>query len=310
MRIAVTGGAGFIGSLLCQRLLAAENEVLCIDNFYTGRRQNIVGSLWNPNFEILRHNIIDPMDIHIDQIYNLACPASPIHYKYDPVKTIRTNVIGMANVLEAAMKCGARVLQASTSEVYGDPVTHPQTEDYVGHVNQLGPRACYDEGKRCAETLCYDYKRQYDLDVRVARIFNTYGPNMAHNDGRVVSNFIVAALNKQPMVVYGDGSQTRSFCFVNDLVDGLIALMNSDNERAGSAPVNLGNPDEYTILELAGMIGGAVGHTTIEFVEMTEDDPKQRQPDISVAKQILDWKPEWHILQGLDATIRWFEHNG
>lgn len=308
MRIAVTGGAGFIGSHLCMRLLYEGHEVICVDNFHTGRRQNVGGSQWNPNFEIVRHNITDPIDLHVDQIYNLACPASPVHYKYDPVKTIRTNVLGMANVLEVADQCGARVLQASTSEVYGDPVVHPQTEDYVGHVNQLGPRACYDEGKRCAETLCYDYKRQKGTDVRVARIFNTYGPNMAQNDGRVISNFIDACMKKEPMIVYGTGSQTRSFCYVTDMIEGLIALMNSEEDRAKTAPINLGNPDEYSILHLATMIGAALDHTMVQFRELTEDDPKQRQPDITVAKEVLDWKPTIDIQLGLESTIRWAEN--
>ena len=308
-RILVTGGAGFIGSHLCERLLESGHEVLCVDNFFTGSRQNIKHLLSNSNFELIRHDITFPLYVEVDEIYNLACPASPVHYKYDPVQTIKTNVIGITNMLGIAKRTGARILQASTSEVYGDPEVHPQPETYVGHVNPIGPRACYDEGKRCAETLCYDYKRQYDVDVRVARIFNTYGPKMDRNDGRVVSNFIVAGLENNPITVYGDGNQTRSFCYISDLVDGLIKLMESEHPRVTEAPINLGNADEYSIRELATKIDEMLKKThALHFQPITEDDPVQRQPDISVAKNVLNWEPTVHINDGLKETMEWFKN--
>ncbi len=309
MKIIVTGGAGFIGSHLCEKLLNGGDEVICIDNLFTGKETNIAHLINNPAFKFIMCDIIEPIDIVADQIYNLACPASPIHYKHDPVKTIKTNVIGMANVLENAKTTGARVLQASTSEVYGDPEIHPQHEEYVGHVNQLGVRACYDEGKRCAETLCYDYKRQYDVDVRVARIFNTYGTNMHSSDGRVVSNFIVAMLNNKPITIYGDGNQTRSFCYVSDVVEGLILLMNSTNERAKTAPINIGNPVEITIGELATAINEIISsEKMIAFEPLTQDDPIKRQPDITVAKEILRWEPKINLEHGLLKTVKWFKN--
>jgi UDP-glucuronate decarboxylase len=305
-RILVTGGAGFIGSHLCARLLEEGHDVLCVDNFFTGTRDNIIDLLDNPHFEILRHDITFPLFVEVDQIYNLACPASPIHYQYDPVQTTKTSVLGAINMLGLAKRTGAKILQASTSEVYGDPDIHPQTEEYVGSVNPIGPRACYDEGKRCAESLFFDYRREHNLKIKVARIFNTYGPNMQANDGRVVSNFIVQALENEPITVYGDGSQTRSFCYVDDLVEGLIRLMNSPDDFIG--PVNLGNPGEFTVRELAEIIIDKTQTKSIIIEEdLPADDPKQRQPDISLAKEILDWEPKIALDDGLKQTIKYFQ---
>ena len=289
-QIAVTGGAGFIGSHLCKRLLDMGNLVICIDNYFTGSKQNILPLMSNPNFECIRHDITQPIFIEVDEIYNLACPASPIHYQFDPVQTVKTSVLGMITMLGIAKRLKIPILQASTSEIYGDPIVHPQQESYWGNVNPIGPRACYDEGKRCAETLCFDYYRQYDIPIKVARIFNTYGPNMAINDGRVISNFIVQALNGDPITIYGDGSQTRSFCFVDDLVNGLMALMNQDKSITG--PINLGNPIEKSMLEIADIIIKLTNSkSTITFKTLPQDDPKQRQPNIDLAHQILNWQP-------------------
>jgi UDP-glucuronate decarboxylase len=300
MRILVTGGAGFIGSHLIDRLMADGQEVICLDNFYTGHKRNILQWLDNPNFELIRHDITEPIRLEVDQIYHLACPASPVHYQYNPVKTIKTNVLGTMNMLGMAKRVRARFLLASTSEVYGDPDVHPQNEDYRGSVNCTGIRSCYDEGKRVAETLAFDYHRQNGVDIRVVRIFNTYGTRMLENDGRVVSNFIVQALRGIPLTVYGDGSQTRSFCYVSDLVSGLIRMMNS--ECIG--PVNLGNPDEYTILELAEKIQNMVNpDAEIIFKPLPQDDPRQRQPDITRAKTWLGWEPTVPLLEGLKMTV-------
>jgi UDP-glucuronate decarboxylase len=305
-RIAVTGGAGFLGSHLCEKLLAAGHDVLCIDNFFTGSKDNIVHLLENPRFELMRHDITFPIYIEVDEIYNLACPASPIHYQYDPVQTTKTSVHGVINMLGLAKRLQARILQASTSEVYGDPEVHPQTEAYWGRVNPIGPRACYDEGKRCAETLLFDYHRQFGLQIKVARIFNTYGPRMHPNDGRVVSNFIVQALKNEPITIYGDGSQTRSFCYCSDLIEGLISLMNSREDFSG--PVNLGNPHEFTILELAEKIKSITGsQAKIVFRELPQDDPTQRQPDITLARKELNWDPSIQLESGLTPTIQYFE---
>ena len=305
-RVLVTGGAGFLGSFLCERLLADGHEVLCVDNFFTGTRRNIAHLLGDPAFEPMRHDITFPLYVEVDQIYNLACPASPIHYQFDPVQTTKTSVMGAVNMLGLAKRVKARILQASTSEVYGDPQVHPQPESYWGHVNTVGPRACYDEGKRCAETLFFDYHRQHKLKIKVARIFNTYGPRMHPNDGRVVSNFIMQALTDQNITVYGDGSQTRSFCYVDDLVDGLVRLMNTPDDVTG--PVNLGNPGEFTILELAEKVLNMTGsRSKIIFKSLPENDPIQRQPDISRAKQVLDWRPTVALDQGLERTVVWFE---
>jgi UDP-glucuronate decarboxylase len=304
-RVLVTGGAGFIGSHLCERLLNIGHEVLCVDNFFTGRKKNINHLLKYPNFEILRHDIIIPLFVEVDQIYNLACPASPIHYQFDPVQTTRTNVIGAINVLDIAKRTGAKILQASTSEVYGDPLEHPQVESYFGNVNPIGPRACYDEGKRCAETLFFDYHRQYGLKIKVARIFNTYGPKMLPNDGRVVSNFIVQCLRHEPISVYGDGRQTRSFCYISDLVSGLISLMNSADDLTG--PINLGNPDELTIGYIADEIKMLTkSNSIIKYLPLPQDDPKKRRPDISEAEKVLKWTPMIGINFGLENTIRYF----
>lgn len=304
MRIIVTGGAGFIGSHLCKALLGQKHEVVCIDNLYTGSRKNIQSLLKNPKFEFIQQDITEPIDDTADQIYNLACPASPVHYQKDPVYTFKTSVFGAYNVLELAHACKARVLQASTSEVYGDPLEHPQKESYWGHVNPIGVRSCYDEGKRAAETLCMDFHRQFNVDIRIARIFNTYGPNMAPDDGRVVSNFIMQALAGKPITVYGTGSQTRSFCFVSDLVDGLIKLMNSNI----ATPVNLGNPDEFTIKELAEkVISLTKSKSKIVYKPLPQDDPKQRKPDISLAKSKLKWSPEVALTEGLKKTIGYFK---
>jgi UDP-glucuronate decarboxylase len=305
-RVLITGGAGFLGSHLCARLLEQECQVLCVDNYFTGTRRNIEPLLGEPAFEVMRHDVTFPLYVEVDEIYNLACPASPIHYQHDPVQTTKTSVIGAINMLGLAKRLRARILQASTSEVYGDPDVHPQTEAYRGHVNLAGPRGCYDEGKRCAETLFYDYKRQHRLAIRVARIFNTYGPNMHPEDGRVVSSFIVQALNNQPITIYGSGSQTRSFCYVDDLVDGLTRLMNVEGDVDG--PVNLGNPYEITISELAGLIISLVGsRSPLEFRALPQDDPRQRRPDITRAKEILHWQPAVPLKEGLSRTIRYFD---
>ncbi len=304
-KILVTGGAGFLGSHLCERLLSEGNDVLCVDNFYTGRKENIVHLLSNPYFEILRHDICFPLYVEVDEIYNLACPASPIHYQFDPVQTTKVSVHGAINILGLAKRLKAKILQASTSEIYGDPSEHPQRETYWGNVNPIGPRACYDEGKRCAETLFFDYYRQHKLRIKVARIFNTYGPKMYLNDGRVVSNFIVQALKGEDITVYGDGSQTRSFCYVDDLIDGLILLMNSSDELTG--PINLGNPNESTILELAQKIIDLTNSKSkIIFKLLPADDPKQRQPDISLAKEKLNWQLKVSLEDGLKKTIEYF----
>lgn len=305
-RILVTGGAGFLGSHLCERLVSAGHEVLCIDNFYTGSKGNVGGLLKCPRFELMRHDITFPLYVEVDEIYNLACPASPIHYQYDPVQTTKTSVHGAINMLGLAKRVKAKILQASTSEVYGDPEVHPQTEDYWGRVNPIGPRSCYDEGKRCAETLFFDYRRQHDLSIKVARIFNTYGPRMQANDGRVVSNFIVQALTGQPISIYGDGKQTRSFCYVDDLIDGLVRLMDTDDGITG--PINLGNPVEFTMTELAETVIELTGSkSSIEFKALPTDDPRQRQPDISRARDTLGWRPSVQLRDGLGKTITYFD---
>ena len=305
MRILVTGGAGFIGSHLCERLLAEGHEVLCLDNFFTGRRENIIPLLDNPHFELLRHDVIEPILLEVDQIYNLACPASPIHYQYNPVKTVKTNVMGVINMLGLAKRVRARILQASTSEVYGDPLEHPQQEDYKGNVNPIGLRSCYDEGKRLAETLMMDYHRQSKVDIRIARIFNTYGPRMLENDGRVVSNFIVQALRREPVTLYGEGQQTRSFCYVDDLVEGLIRLMNTENVHS---PVNLGNPGEFTIRQLAETVMKICGSDAgFKYQPLPQDDPKQRRPDITRAQTWLGWNPTIALQQGLEKTVANFK---
>ena len=304
MRILVTGGAGFIGSHLCERILGEGHEVICLDNFFTGRRENIAQLLDNPRFELIRHDVIEPILLEVDQIYNLACPASPIHYQYNPVKTVKTNVMGTINMLGMAKRVRARILQASTSEVYGDPNVHPQKEDYWGHVNPIGLRACYDEGKRVAETLLMDYHRQSNVDIRIARIFNTYGTRMLENDGRVVSNFVVQALSGRELTIYGTGEQTRSFCYVDDLVDGLIRLMNKDGVYD---PVNLGNPGEFTIKELAEEIASLCGiEAAIKYEPLPQDDPRQRQPDITRARELLGWQPTIPLKEGLQRTIAYF----
>jgi UDP-glucuronate decarboxylase len=304
VRILVTGGAGFIGSHLCERLLTDGHEVMCLDNFFTGSRKNIDHLIDNHGFELIRHDVTQPILLETDQIYNLACPASPIHYQYNPVKTIKTCVMGTINMLGLAKRVRARILQASTSEVYGDPLTHPQSEEYWGNVNPIGIRSCYDEGKRVAETLMMDYHRQNSVDIRIVRIFNTYGPKMAKNDGRVVSNFIVQALNGEDITVYGDGSQTRSFCFVDDLVEGMIAMMACEG-RTG--PVNIGNPTETSILEFATKIIDLTGSSSkIVFKPLPADDPRQRQPDISLAKDLLGWEPKVELTSGLKQTIDYF----
>ncbi|MBF0465107.1 MAG: SDR family oxidoreductase [Nitrospirae bacterium] len=305
-RIMITGGAGFLGSHLCERLLNEGNEVICLDNFYTGRKENVVNLMSNHFFEILRHDVCFPIYVEVDEIYNLACPASPVHYQFDPVQTTKTSVHGAINMLGLAKRLKIRILQASTSEVYGDPNIHPQPESYWGNVNPIGIRACYDEGKRCAETLFFDYNRQHNLNIKVARIFNTYGPRMLKNDGRVVSNFIVQALKGDDITVYGTGNQTRSFCYVDDLVDGFIRLMNSPDGFTG--PVNLGNPGEFTILELAKKIIQLTGSKSkIVYKPLPPDDPTQRQPDISIAKKVLNWEPAIPLEEGLVKTIAFFE---
>lgn len=304
-RVLVTGGAGFIGSHLCERLLQEGNDVLCVDNLYTGSKDNIAHLMTNPYFEFIRHDVTFPLYVEVDQIYSLACPASPVHYQRDPVQTIKTSVHGAINMLGLAKRVKARILQASTSEVYGDPQVHPQPEDYWGHVNPIGPRSCYDEGKRAAETLFFDYHRQHAVEIKVARIFNTYGPRMALNDGRVVSNFIVQALSGNPITIYGDGNQTRSFCFVDDLVEGLISLMNTPSGFTG--PVNLGNPDEFTMLQLAELVVARTGsRSKVEFEVLPVDDPRQRKPDISLAKTCLNWEPRLSLEYGLKRTVDYF----
>ncbi|MDB5905154.1 MAG: NAD-dependent epimerase/dehydratase family protein [Betaproteobacteria bacterium] len=304
-RILVTGGAGFLGSHLCERLIARGDSVLCVDNFFTGTKDNLAPLLTNPHFELVRHDVTFPLYVEVDEIYNLACPASPIHYQYDPVQTTKTSVHGAINMLGLAKRVKAKILQASTSEVYGDPKVHPQTEGYWGHVNPIGFRSCYDEGKRCAETLFFDYRRQHGLRIKVARIFNTYGPRMHPNDGRVVSNFIVQALAGEPITIYGEGSQTRSFCYVDDLIDGFLKLMDTPDDFTG--PVNLGNPNEFTIRQLAEQVIKLTGsNSKLEFKPLPSDDPLQRQPDISLAKEKLDWAPSIRLEQGLVKTIDYF----
>ena len=304
MRILVTGGAGFLGSHLCERLLREGHEVICLDNFFTGRRKNIHAYLADPNFELLRHDVVEPLLLEVDRIYHLACPASPVHYQYNPVKTIKTNVLGTHNMLGLAKRTRARFLLASTSEVYGDPKVHPQTEDYWGNVNPIGIRSCYDEGKRVAETFTMDYHRQNRVDIRIVRIFNTYGPRMLPDDGRVVSNFIVQALKGEDITVYGDGSQTRSFCYVDDLIDGMMRMMGSENF---TGPVNLGNPEEFTILALAKKIIAMTGsRSKIVFKPLPSDDPTQRQPEIGLAQQKLGWEPKVSVDEGFKTTIDYF----
>jgi len=306
MKILITGGAGFIGSHLCEKLLNDGNDVLCVDNYFTGTKSNIAHLLDNHQFELMRHDVTFPLYVEVDQIYNMACPASPIHYQYDPVQTTKTSVHGAINMLGLAKRVNARIFQASTSEVYGDPTQHPQTESYWGNVNTIGPRSCYDEGKRCAETLFFDYFRQHNLDIKIGRIFNTYGPKMRPDDGRVVSNFIVQALTGKDVTVYGKGDQTRSFCYVDDLVEGVLRLMTT--EKGVTGPMNLGNPIEYTILEIAEIVIDQIGSKSkIIFEPLPEDDPKQRQPDISFAKSELNWEPKTQLKEGLDKTIQYFD---
>ena len=304
-RVLVTGGAGFLGSHLCERLIARGDEVICVDNYFTGSRSNIAQLMGNPNFEVIRHDVTFPLYVEVDQIYNLACPASPVHYQHDPVQTTKTSVHGAINMLGLAKRLNARILQASTSEVYGDPSVHPQPEEYWGNVNPIGPRSCYDEGKRCAETLFFDYHRQHSLPIKVMRIFNTYGPRMHPNDGRVVSNFIMQALKGDPITIYGEGLQTRSFCYVDDLIEGMIRLMDSAPEVTG--PVNIGNPGEFTMLELAELVVALTGsRSVIEHRPLPQDDPKQRRPDITKAKALLDWEPTIPLRDGLERTIHYF----
>ena len=305
-RILVTGGAGFLGSHLCTRLLKEGHDVICVDNFFTGSKDNVIDLLDNPHFEIMRHDVTFPLYVEVDEIYNLACPASPIHYQHDPVQTTKTSVHGAINMLGLAKRVKAKIFQASTSEVYGDPKIHPQQESYWGHVNPIGFRSCYDEGKRCAETLFFDYRRQHHLCIKVGRIFNTYGPRMHPNDGRVVSNFIVQALKNEPITIYGDGSQTRSFCYVDDLIEAFVRLMKTDDDFTG--PVNLGNPNEFTIKELAEKVIDLTGSTSqLIFKPLPEDDPLQRRPDISLAKEKLGWEPKVELKEGLKNTIGYFE---
>ncbi len=306
MRILVTGGAGFIGSHLCERLLNEGNEVICLDNFFTGRKSNIEHLFDNKRFELVRHDVTEPILLEVDQIYNLACPASPVHYQYNPVKTVKTSVMGAINMLGMAKRVRARILQASTSEVYGDPLVHPQSESYFGNVNPIGLRSCYDEGKRVAETLMMDYHRQNGVDTRIVRIFNTYGERMLENDGRVVSNFVVQALKGDDLTIYGDGTQTRSFCYVSDLVDGLIKLMNVEGDDV-HLPVNIGNPTEFTMNELAAEVGNVAGRTVgVKYLPLPADDPKQRKPDISRAKMLLKWQPTVSLADGLKRTVGYF----
>ncbi len=304
--ILVTGGAGFLGSHLSERLIADGHDVICVDNYFTGRKQNIEHLIGHARFELLRHDVTFPLYVEVDRIYNLACPASPIHYQYDPVQTTKTSVHGAINMLGLAKRLKCRIFQASTSEIYGDPFIHPQTEEYWGNVNPIGPRSCYDEGKRCAETLFFDYYRQHKLEIKVARIFNTYGPRMHPNDGRVVSNFVVQALKGEPITIFGDGSQTRSFCYVDDLIEGFLRLMESSKEVTG--PINLGNPGEFTIKELAELAIEMTGSKSkLTFLPLPQDDPKQRQPDISLAKQRLGWEPTISLHEGLRNTINYFD---
>jgi UDP-glucuronate decarboxylase len=303
--ILVTGGAGFLGSHLCDRLVARGDQVICVDNFFTGRKSNIEHLVGNPRFELIRHDIVHPLYLEVNQIYNLACPASPIHYQFNAIKTIKTSTVGVVNVLGLAKRTGARILQASTSEVYGDPDIHPQPESYVGHVNPIGKRSCYDEGKRVAETLFMDYHRQNKVDIRIIRIFNTYGPRMDPQDGRVVSNFIVQALNNQDITIYGDGSQTRSFCYVDDLLNGMIAMM---DQNMFSGPVNLGNPEEFSIKELAEMVIKMTGSkSSLIYKDLPQDDPRQRKPDITIAQKRLGWSPTIKLAEGLQPTIEYFK---
>lgn len=305
-RVLITGGAGFIGSFLCERLLEAGATVLCLDNFFTGTRMNVAHLMGHPRFELMRHDVCFPLYVEVDEIYNMACPASPVHYQFDPVQTTKTSVHGAINMLGLAKRLKAKILQASTSEVYGDPVIHPQTEEYWGNVNPIGPRSCYDEGKRCAETLFFDYHRQHALRIKVARIFNTYGPRMHPNDGRVVSNFIVQALKGEDITLYGDGSQTRSFCYVDDLVRGLISLMETPDSVTG--PINIGNPGEFTIRQLAETVIDLTGaRSKLVFRPLPQDDPKQRQPDITKAREILNWEPSVELRDGLSKTIAYFD---
>ena len=306
--ILITGGAGFIGSHLCRRLIEEENSVICLDNYFTGRKDNINELIKHPNFELMRHDVTFPLYVEVDEIYNLACPASPIHYQYDPVQTTKTSVHGAINMLGLAKRTGAKIFQASTSEIYGDPTVHPQTEDYKGNVNPIGPRACYDEGKRCAETLFFDYYRQHHVNIRVARIFNTYGPRMRLDDGRVISNFIVQALRSEPITIYGAGTQTRSFCFIDDLIDAFISLMGTSDDITG--PMNLGNPEEFTIKQLAETIIEMTGsQSELVYSEMPEDDPLRRCPDINLANRILDWNPTTKLKDGLEKTVSYFANN-
>lgn len=305
-RILITGGAGFLGSHLCRRLLNEGNDIICVDNFFTGTKDNIIDMIGDPHFELMRHDVTFPLYVEVDEIYNLACPASPIHYQHDPVQTTKTSVHGAINMLGLAKRVGAKIFQASTSEVYGDPIIHPQVESYWGNVNPIGQRSCYDEGKRCAETLFFDYNRQHKLRIKVARIFNTYGPNMHPNDGRVVSNFIMQALQDQPITIYGDGSQTRSFCYVDDLIEAFIRLMNTSDDFTG--PVNTGNPGEFTILELAEkVIELTNSNSKIELHDLPSDDPTQRKPDITLAKEKMGWDPQIKLEEGLKKTIPYFQ---
>lgn len=306
MKILVTGGAGFLGSHLCDRLIEHDDEVICVDNFFTGQKRNIKHLLGNPRFELIRHDIVEPLTVEVNQIYNLACPASPVHYQHNPIKTIKTSTVGMVNMLGLAKRTGARILQTSTSEIYGDPAVHPQPETYWGNVNPIGERSCYDEGKRVAETLCMDYHRQNGVGVRVARVFNTYGPRMHPHDGRVVSNFIIQALANKPLTIYGDGSHTRSFCYVDDIIEALILLMNQDQE---TGPVNLGNPVETSIQQLAAMIRALTkASSSITYHDLPADDPQKRQPDISKAKRLLNWQPTTSLASGLKKTIAYFQN--
>ncbi|MBA65337.1 MAG: NAD-dependent dehydratase [Candidatus Marinimicrobia bacterium] len=306
-RILVTGGAGFLGSHLCERLLSEGNEVICLDNYYTGSKTNVSHLLDNPKFELLRHDICFPLYVEVDEIYNLACPASPIHYQYDPVQTTKTSVHGSINMLGLAKRQNAKIFQASTSEIYGDPEVHPQAESYWGKVNPIGPRSCYDEGKRCAETLFFDYHRQHKLKIKVARIFNTYGPKMHPNDGRVVSNFITQALQNKDLTIYGDGSQTRSFCYVSDLIQAMILFMQTNEDFTG--PINLGNPNEFTIKELAEIIIDTTNSSSkIIYKPLPQDDPKQRRPDISLAKEKINWSPKIQLKTGIEKTVKYFEN--
>lgn len=305
-KILVTGGAGFLGSHLCERLLAEGNEVICVDNYFTGSKKNVLHLLDNPYFELVRHDVTSPYFVEVDEIYNLACPASPIHYQYNPIKTVKTSVMGAINMLGLAKRIKAKVLQASTSEVYGDPFVHPQVEEYFGNVNPIGVRSCYDEGKRCAETLFFDYHRQNDVKIKVVRIFNTYGPRMHPNDGRVVSNFIVQALKNEDITIYGTGEQTRSFCYCSDLIDAMVRMMNTDDSVVG--PINVGNPDEFTIKELAELVIDLTGSTSkVVYLPALNDDPMQRKPDITKANELLKWQPTTRLKEGLVKTIAYFD---